>query len=112
MSPPIDQLTLDGYDLQFGTNVIGHFLFTQLVLPLLLKAAETTGDARVVHVSSIGHAAAPKEYITWETLKPGEKGSPGDKRRNELGTDMLYNQSKCVSAILDSLIVDGLMGTN
>ena len=83
--------------MQFGTNVVGHFLFTQLVLPLLLKAAETTGDARVVHVSSLGHAAAPKEYIAWETLKPGEKGSPGDKKRRALGPDDLYYQSKCVS---------------
>lgn len=26
MMPPIDQLTTDGYDLQFGTNVLGMFL--------------------------------------------------------------------------------------
>ena len=98
MSPPMDQLTTEGYDMQFGTNVVGHFLFTQLVLSLLLKAAEATGDARVVHVSSLGHAAAPKEYIAWETLRPGEKSSPGDKKRRKLSPDDLYYQSKCVSA--------------
>lgn len=26
MQPPIDQLTSDGYDLQFGTNVLGELL--------------------------------------------------------------------------------------
>lgn len=100
MSPPISALTTDGYDMQFGTNVVGPFLFTQLVLPLLLKAAETTGDARVVWTSSLGHAAAPKDYIKWETLKPGdgEKGSAGEKKRQQLGTDGLYYQSKCVSS--------------
>lgn len=100
MSPPIDKLTTEGYDMQFGTNVVGPFLFTQLVLPLLIKAAEAPGgDARVVHTSSLGHAAAPKEYITWETLKPGENGSAGDKKRREMGTDALYYQSKCVSGV-------------
>lgn len=87
--------------MQFGTNVVGPFLFTQLVLPLLLKAAETTGDARVVYTSSLGHAAAPKEFIAWETLKPGENGSPGDKKRREMGTDALYYQSKCVSSVAE-----------
>ncbi|KAF8547993.1 NAD(P)-binding protein, partial [Imleria badia] len=41
MTPPIDMLTDDGYDLQFGTNVLGHFYFTKLVLPTLLSTAKT-----------------------------------------------------------------------
>ena len=40
MVPPIDQLTTDGYDLQFGTNVIGHGVLTLEVLPLLLEGAK------------------------------------------------------------------------
>jgi NAD(P)-dependent dehydrogenase (short-subunit alcohol dehydrogenase family) len=39
MVPPIEQLTKDGYDLQFGTNVIGHGVLTLEVLPLLLEGA-------------------------------------------------------------------------
>jgi retinol dehydrogenase-12 len=39
MVPPVDQLTKDGYDLQFGTNVIGHGVLTLEVLPLLLEGA-------------------------------------------------------------------------
>ncbi|KAL5483641.1 RDH1_3 [Sanghuangporus weigelae] len=95
MSPPVEQLTEDGYDMTFGTNVVGPFVFTKLLLPLLQRAASENGDARIVNTSSLGHAAAPKEYIMWETLKPGEKDGPADKKRRKFGPDNLYYQSKC-----------------
>ncbi|WP_373491511.1 SDR family NAD(P)-dependent oxidoreductase [Parasphingorhabdus sp.] len=47
--------TGDGLELQFGTNHIGHFLLTNLLLPALLKAAKAGGDARIVNLSSRGH---------------------------------------------------------
>lgn len=48
-----DQLTTeDGFDLQFGTNHLGHFALTGLLLPLLHSNAS---GARVVNVSSMVH---------------------------------------------------------
>ncbi|MBM4244600.1 MAG: SDR family NAD(P)-dependent oxidoreductase [Deltaproteobacteria bacterium] len=43
--------TADGFELQFGTNHLGHFLFTGLLVPLLVTGA----PARVVNLSSDGH---------------------------------------------------------
>ena len=43
--------TVQGLELQFGTNHIGHFLFTCLLIPTLLKA----DSARIVNLSSAGH---------------------------------------------------------
>jgi NAD(P)-dependent dehydrogenase (short-subunit alcohol dehydrogenase family) len=43
--------TADGFELQFGTNTLGHFALTGLVLPLLNNASA----ARVVTLSSLGH---------------------------------------------------------
>jgi NAD(P)-dependent dehydrogenase (short-subunit alcohol dehydrogenase family) len=43
--------TADGFELQFGTNHLGHFALTGLLLDRLLAAE----DSRVVTVSSIGH---------------------------------------------------------
>ncbi|WP_406023445.1 SDR family NAD(P)-dependent oxidoreductase [Nocardioides sp. NBC_00850] len=45
------QTTEDGFELQFGTNHLGHFAFTGLLLDHLLPVP----GSRVVTVSSIGH---------------------------------------------------------
>src|SRR5690242_7908307 len=50
MMPPYGQ-TKDGFELQFGTNHLGHFALTGLVLPSLLELP----GSRVVTVSSNGH---------------------------------------------------------
>jgi len=53
MTPPKRLETADGFELQFGTNHIGHFALTAQLLPLLRKSP----DARVVTVSSIANTA-------------------------------------------------------
>jgi NAD(P)-dependent dehydrogenase (short-subunit alcohol dehydrogenase family) len=45
------QTTKDGLEMQFGTNHVGHFAFTGLLLDRLLPVA----GSRVVTVSSVGH---------------------------------------------------------
>jgi len=87
MVPPIEQLTAQGYDLQFGTNVLGHFYFTKLLLPALLAAAETSpdGKARIVNTSSSAHEFS--SGIDFNTLKEGPA-----RRKNQ--TQGLYGQSK------------------
>jgi NAD(P)-dependent dehydrogenase (short-subunit alcohol dehydrogenase family) len=49
MAPPTRHTTIDDFELQFGTNYLGHFALTGRVLPLLRKA----GSARVVTLSSL-----------------------------------------------------------
>ncbi|MGL5863370.1 MAG: oxidoreductase [Phycicoccus sp.] len=51
MTPPKHRTTIDGFELQFGTNHLGHFALTALLLPRLLAAPEP----RVTTVSSIAH---------------------------------------------------------
>jgi NAD(P)-dependent dehydrogenase (short-subunit alcohol dehydrogenase family) len=51
MTPPHHQQTADGFELQLGTNHLGHFALTGRLLPALLAAQA----ARVVTVSSIAH---------------------------------------------------------
>ena len=51
MDVPERLLTADGFELQFGTNHLGHFALTGRLLPALLRAA----GARVVTVASLAH---------------------------------------------------------
>ncbi len=64
MNPPERQTTADGFELQLGTNHLGHFALVGRLLPLL-----QAGQARVTSQSSI---AARGGAISWEDLN-GEK---------------------------------------
>lgn len=49
MTPPQRRTTADGFELQFGSNYLGHFALTAHLLPMLRAA----GGARVVSLSSL-----------------------------------------------------------
>ncbi|ORY18700.1 hypothetical protein BCR34DRAFT_553326 [Clohesyomyces aquaticus] len=60
-------LTKDGYEIQFGTNHMGHALLTKLLLPTLLDTAKEPGsDVRIVNISSMGHMMAPSGGMIWD----------------------------------------------
>lgn len=60
MTPPSRRTTQDGFELQFGTNHLGHFALTLGLLPLLRE-----GGARVTHQTSV---AARSGSINWDDL--------------------------------------------
>ena len=65
MTPPTRHTTSDGFELQFGTNYLGHFALTAHLMPLLLKGRQP----RVVSVSSGAHrlqAAIHFDDLQWE----------------------------------------------
>lgn len=74
MAYPERRLTQDGFEAQFGTNHLGHFALTGLLLPLL----KMDGHARVVNVSSIAHRGgkidfynlqAERSYKAWSAYQ-------------------------------------------
>lgn len=52
---PERTLSEEGIEIQFATNHIGHFLFTSLIMPKLIKASEgkPKGSTRIVNVTSL-----------------------------------------------------------
>nr|WP_295113093.1 SDR family NAD(P)-dependent oxidoreductase [uncultured Caulobacter sp.] len=55
--------TADGFEMQFGTNHLGHFLLSVLLAPNLVAAAEASGKrSRLVSLSSIGHRRAGMNF--------------------------------------------------
>jgi NAD(P)-dependent dehydrogenase (short-subunit alcohol dehydrogenase family) len=66
MTPPDRRVTSDGFELQFGTNYLGHFALTAHLLPLLKRGQ----NARVV---SLGSVAARGGVINFDDLQ-AERG--------------------------------------
>ncbi|KAJ8115724.1 hypothetical protein OPT61_g2692 [Boeremia exigua] len=80
--------TKEGYEVQLGTNHMGHALLTKLLLPTLLHTASTTGDARIVTLSSAGHAISVPNGLLLD-----------QKQLEEQGTWKRYGQSKLCNVL-------------
>jgi NAD(P)-dependent dehydrogenase (short-subunit alcohol dehydrogenase family) len=68
MMPPYS-LTKDGFELQFGTNHLGHFALTGLLMNSLLAAP----GSRVVTVSSNGHRAGRMNFADLQSARHYQK---------------------------------------
>ncbi|MFD8692864.1 SDR family oxidoreductase [Streptomyces sp. NPDC059651] len=68
MAPPVRHTTEDGYELQFGTNYLGHVALTGRLLPLL--------RAGRAHVTTVTSSAARGGRIDWEDLQSENRYSP------------------------------------
>jgi NAD(P)-dependent dehydrogenase (short-subunit alcohol dehydrogenase family) len=82
MTPPTRKTTQDGFELQFGTNYLGHFALTGRLLPLL-----NGHHARVVTVSSLAHRLGGAIYF--DDLQWTRKYNPA----------AAYSQSKLANLI-------------
>lgn len=82
--PPLQRRqTVDGFELKFGINVLGHFALTGLLLPVLRKSP----SARVVWVSSLVHRHAA---INFDDLNAAHDYAP----------QRAYNQAKLACLML------------
>ncbi len=68
MMPPYG-LTKDGFELQFGTNHLGHFALTGLLLPALLA----TPGSRVVTVASSAHRTGRMDFDDLQSARHYQK---------------------------------------
>jgi len=94
-APPVDKLTAQGYDLSVGTNVLGHFYFTKLLIPALLAGAKSSSDAkaRVVNLSSVAAYMAKSFDLDMAQDLPQRKKSSGT---------YLYAQSKLGNLLISN----------
>jgi NAD(P)-dependent dehydrogenase (short-subunit alcohol dehydrogenase family) len=65
MTPPTRQETADGFEIQFGTNVLAHFALTGLLLPALERAPAP----RIVTLSSVAHRAGQIDFDDLQSVK-------------------------------------------
>ena len=87
-------LTADGLEMDFGVNHVGHFLLTDLLLPLLKASA----PSRIVVVSSNMHAGATLEFDNLQGEKRWAKNA--------------YGKSKLANMLFVHALAKRLVGTN
>ena len=100
MTPPKYRETEDGNELQFGTNHLGHFALTGLLLPSLLEAS----SPRVVTVASVAHHrgnASVLEGNPEASYKP-EPAYGNSKLANLLFARELHNRASAAGSKLTS----------
>jgi NAD(P)-dependent dehydrogenase (short-subunit alcohol dehydrogenase family) len=89
-------VTKDGFELTWGTNHLGHYLFTRLLLDRIKQA----GRARIVNVSSKSHYAA--KAIDWTVMREPTKSPTGLRE---------YEVSKLANVLFTKELARRLEGT-
>ena len=85
-------LTREGFEIQFGTNYLGHTVVLHLLLPTMLRTVDIPdgGDVRLVVLSSFGHTLHPPGGINFDKLRIPDAGSKWQR----------YGQSKLADILL------------
>ncbi|KAJ5709394.1 Oxidoreductase short-chain dehydrogenase/reductase family [Penicillium malachiteum] len=81
-------LTTDGYEIQFGTNHLGHALLIRKLLPLLETTA-AAADVRIIILTSLGYKFA--RGMNFDEVRSVQEGT--------LGSWMRYGRSKLANLL-------------
>jgi NAD(P)-dependent dehydrogenase (short-subunit alcohol dehydrogenase family) len=106
-------VTKQGLEMQFGTNVVGHFLLTKLLAPAIKKA-----DAgRVVFLSSVGHsihgaARLDLEYLKNFDVETSEYNGWNAYQQSKLGDLLLAKSFVKYHDIESASVHPGFINTN
>lgn len=120
MSVQERELTHYGVEMHFGTNHIGHFLFTNLILPKLLAAAAKNppGDTRIVNLSGAWYCFSPVRFddINWDGKPVPEDQEPNreflakfnNKSEGAYLPEGAYAQSKTANILFSVYLTEHL----
>ncbi|HEX2688415.1 MAG TPA: SDR family oxidoreductase [Kofleriaceae bacterium] len=89
-------VTKDGFEMTWGTNHLGHYLLTRLLLDRVKQA----GSARIINVASKSHYAA--KGIDWDAMRRPTKTTTGMHE---------YSQSKLSNVLFTKELARRLEGT-
>ncbi|XP_056172731.1 short-chain dehydrogenase TIC 32 B, chloroplastic-like isoform X2 [Syzygium oleosum] len=114
------QLSEDGFEVQFATNHLGHFLLTNLLLDKMKATARVSGiEGRIVNLSSIAHLHTYQEGIRFDDINDelsySDKKAYGQSKlanilhANELSRRLQEGANITVNSLHPGLIMTNLM---
>lgn len=117
MQPANGSKTAQGYELQIGTNVLGHHLLLKFLHPYVAKAASTTFQPRVVWLTSSAHLAAPPNGgIDFESFHNADKCSGfdvyGQSKTGNIYQAQIYGQKHKQDGIISLAVHPGYLASD
>jgi retinol dehydrogenase-13 len=115
MAPPKREATAQGLELQFGTNHVGHHMFTRLLLPSMID------DGRIVTVASTAHSFGELNFqnLNYDTDAKEKRSYSGwgaygqSKLANIIFTKGLSDELKQAGSGIKAVSLHpGVIGTN
>jgi NAD(P)-dependent dehydrogenase (short-subunit alcohol dehydrogenase family) len=85
---PLELIPIEVFRRQLEVNLTAQLLVTQVMLPALRRSAESTGDARIIFIGSIGGRIAGSMLGAYSAAKHGLVGLSGSLR-SELAPSMI-----------------------
>ena len=64
--------TVQGFEMQYGVNHLGHFLLTNLLLPMLRTSGCKDAPSRIINVSSLGHKRGKLDFDDLNLVKQAD----------------------------------------
>ena len=95
MATPEGQ-TKDGFETQFGTNHLGHFLLFELLKKTLLASVTSAFCSRVISLSSSGHKSSP---ILFDDLNLKKGGYTPFKAYGQSKTANIYLANEVIASL-------------
>ncbi len=93
------ELTVDGFEMDFGVNHVGHFLLTDLLLPLLRASA----PSRIVVVSSALHSSGKLDFADLTMARRWSGAYPRSKLANMLFVRALSRRLQGSKVVVNGL---------
>jgi len=103
-----DEATEDGFDTQMQTNHLSHFLLTQALMPLLERATEHHGDARIVNHSSMARKGVKALEAKYLEPRGGELGGNGASMIFQGARWVRYSQTKLANVAFTAALHERL----
>ena len=92
MALPERAVTADGFEAQFGTNHLAHFLLFQELKPLLLASSTPAFNSRVVCLSSTGHRSHGIYFDDYQLEKEGTYSPWGSYGQSKTANIYMANE--------------------
>lgn len=101
----------DGFELRFAVNYLAHVLLTRSLLPLLQRAAQEAGEARIVNVASAAQRAIDFHDVMLEKGYDGMRAYSQSKLAQVMFTFDLAEELKGSGVTANALHPASLMDT-